>query len=87
MKKILFTIFLSFISSGFLYALELPEIIGNDMLLQQRTMAKLWGWAESGHYIEVVTGWDNKVYTVKKPSSRRWDIRVSTPRTHPNLWH
>ena len=26
-------------------AIKLPEIIGNDMVLQQRTQARLWGKA------------------------------------------
>ena len=28
-------------------AIKLPEIIGNDMVLQQRTQARLWGKADA----------------------------------------
>ena len=27
-------------------ALEIPEIFGDNMVLQQNTKAKVWGWAE-----------------------------------------
>lgn len=60
-------------------AIELPDIIGDNMILQQKTSAKLWGWAEKGHYVTVRTGWDGKAYTVKTGDDGRWDVSVDTP--------
>lgn len=60
-------------------AIELPEIIGDNMMLQQNTSARLWGWAEKGHYVTVRTGWDNKSYTAQTDAEGRWEVSVQTP--------
>lgn len=79
MKKIL-----SFVSISFLtlaaQALELPSIIGNDMMLQQQTEARLWGWAKGGSTVTVTPSWDQKAYQVKvDKKSGRWEVMVATP--------
>ena len=60
MKKKLLALALLFITFLGAKALELPEIIGNDMMLQQQTQARLWGWAKGGSTIEVTTSWDTQ---------------------------
>ena len=45
-------------------ALELPEIFSSNMVLQQQTQARIWGWAEKGAIIEVSATWDDKQKTV-----------------------
>ena len=61
-------------------ALELPEIIGNDMMLQQQNQARLWGWAKGGSTVEVTTSWDTQTYraTADKQTGR-WELQVMTP--------
>ena len=61
-------------------ALELPEIIGNDMMLQQQSQARLWGWAKGGSTVEVTTSWDTQTYraTADKQTGR-WELQVMTP--------
>lgn len=61
-------------------ALELPEIFGNDMMLQQQTEARLWGWAKGGSTVEVQTSWNNQTYSAKADKkSGRWELKVQTP--------
>ena len=61
-------------------ALELPEIIGNDMMLQQQAKARLWGWAKGGSTVTVKTSWDNETYQAKADrKSGRWELQVQTP--------
>ena len=61
-------------------AIELPDIIGDNMMLQQQTQARLWGWAAAGNTIEVRTSWNNKTYNTRVAADGRWDITVATPK-------
>ena len=66
-------------------ALELPEIIGSNMMLQQKTQAKLWGWAKANSSVSVTTSWDNKAYSAKADAkSGRWELKVQTPEASYN---
>ncbi len=61
-------------------ALELPEIIGSNMMLQQQTQARLWGWAKGGSTVTITTSWDNQTYSAKADKkSGRWELQVQTP--------
>lgn len=79
MTKKIFSLVATLLATSFAQAFELPEIIGDDMVLQQQTEAKLWGWAAKGHYVEVTTSWNGKVYTVETLKTGRWDVKVETP--------
>lgn len=58
----------------------LPEIIGDNMVLQQQTDAAIWGWATPGATIDVTTSWNGKTYTAKADKTTgRWDVKVATP--------
>jgi sialate O-acetylesterase len=59
--------------------LTLPEIIGDNMMVQQRTNAKLWGWASPGKVVTVTTSWTGKE-SVKATAdnSGRWELTVPT---------
>ncbi len=41
-------------------AIELPDIMSDNMVLQQQSDAKLWGWSNPGAKITVTTGWNGK---------------------------
>ncbi len=61
-------------------ALELPEQIGSNMMLQQKTQARLWGWAKGGSTVSVTPSWDKKDYTTKaNKKDGRWELLVETP--------
>lgn len=61
-------------------ALDLPEIFSDNMMLQQQTQARIWGWAKGGSTIEVSTSWDAQKYTAKADKkSGRWELEVNTP--------
>ena len=62
-KAIVLTIFLFSVTS--LHAkVKLPSILGDNMVLQQKTAAKLWGWAKENVKIKITTSWD-KVQSVQ----------------------
>lgn len=61
-------------------ALELPEQIGSNMVLQQQTQARLWGWAKGGSSIQVIPSWNGQTYTAKvDKSTGRWELLIDTP--------
>lgn len=59
--------------------IRLPNILGSNMVLQQKSTTKLWGWAEPGEKIKITTSWDNKVIETVANGNARWQIDIQTP--------
>lgn len=57
----------------------LPDQIGDNMVLQQQSQARLWGWADAGKTIKVTVSWSDKVFATKAGQSGRWELPVETP--------
>lgn len=80
MKKILLSIIL-FLGMASSYALELPEIFSSNMMLQQATEAKMWGWAKPDSKVEVCVSWDKTKYQVTADGKKgRWEVVLNTPK-------
>ncbi len=75
-NTLLFIALLSFTSIS---ALNLPAIIGNNMMLQQSTDARLWGWAKPGSKVTVTTAWNGKRYSATTAADGKWVLNVATP--------
>ena len=58
---------------------RLPHIICDNMVLQQLTDARLWGWAKANAEVKVTTSWDGQTVKTKAGSDGRWLVRVQTP--------
>ncbi|MBR1926993.1 MAG: sialate O-acetylesterase [Bacteroidales bacterium] len=65
------------VSSG--AAIKLPGIIGDHMVLQQQTDARLWGWSAPGKRVSVNCSWNNKTVSTKSDRDGAWEVRVKTP--------
>ncbi|MDY3876578.1 MAG: sialate O-acetylesterase [Prevotella sp.] len=79
MRKILSLLFVSLaILSA--EAIELPEIIGDNMVVQQEKKARLWGWAAKGHYITATASWDNTPVTATVGKDGSWTLQIPTPK-------
>jgi sialate O-acetylesterase len=59
--------------------ITLPAVFGDNMVLQQKTDAAIWGKATSNKTVKVTTSWNKKNYTTKADSDGRWKVKVSTP--------
>lgn len=59
---------------------KLPHIICDNMVLQQQTEARLWGWAKAGKTVKVTTSWNNQTATAKADKDGRWLVKVATPK-------
>ena len=58
--------------------LELPSLIGDNMILQQKTDAVIWGKASPGQNINVSASWDASGQT-KAGEDGRWSVKLPTP--------
>src|SRR4030042_5395205 len=58
--------------------LVLPSLIGDDMMLQQKTDATIWGKAAPGHRISIVASWDQVAKTKAGPDGK-WSVRIPAP--------
>lgn len=50
----------------------LPHIMGNDMVLQQQSLCRLWGKATPGKSLTVTTSWNNRKYKTIASENGEW---------------
>ncbi len=77
MKAILLILFLS-IALSLSSKVKLPAILGDNMVLQQKSNVKLWGTASSLREISIVVSWDKKKYFTKSDKDGKWIISIRT---------
>ena len=58
---------------------RLPAVIGNGMVLQQRSEANLWGKAAPGRKVIVEPSWSRQKYTATAGADSLWQVSVATP--------
>lgn len=78
MKRILLLFIALAAAWGAAAKIRLPEIIGNDMVLQQNAEVRLWGWAGPHAAVKVETSWGAGA-AVKSDAEGRWAVSVRTP--------
>lgn len=79
MKRFFFILsFLISLTSVAFAKITLPEIIGDNMVLQQQTNARLWGWAEPESEITVTSSW-GRTAVAKTDRTGRWSLTIQTP--------
>ena len=71
--------FILFLFFPFLYFsakadVRLPSIIGDHMVLQQKTTVALWGWCEPNEKINIKVGWDTTTYHATGTSGAKWNV-------------
>jgi Domain of unknown function (DUF303). len=59
--------------------LSLPAIFGDNMVLQQKTGAPVWGKATPNSTVRVKPSWNKKEYTAKTDANGNWKTTVETP--------
>ena len=57
----------------------LPDIIGDDMVLQQKTQARLWGQAAPKCDITVTVDWTGDKFTTRADKDGQWLLSIATP--------
>jgi sialate O-acetylesterase len=59
--------------------LRLPAVISSNMVLQQQSTAKLWGWSDPGEKIYIFTSWNNRTDSTRGTRDANWQINIPTP--------
>ncbi|MCK0148091.1 sialate O-acetylesterase [Arenibacter sp. F26102] len=81
MKSLIFIISLILGSVSSVFAqVVLPTFISDNMVLQQQTVAPLWGKAKPGAIVTLSCSWDNNKYETKASAEGRWKQSVKTPK-------
>ncbi|MBC7913866.1 MAG: sialate O-acetylesterase [Pyrinomonadaceae bacterium] len=57
----------------------LPNIFSDNMVLQQKTKAAIWGTAEAGRKVSITTSWNHKRHITTPGVDGKWQINVATP--------
>lgn len=82
MTKIIIIFILIFYPIDCIFSqITLPNIFGDNMVLQQESKVKLWGWSESNSntQVEITTSWDNNTYTSNIDEEGKWSKYFKTP--------
>ena len=79
MKKIALLFLLAASGRTSFAAVRLPAVIGDSMVLQQQSSAKLWGWCEPAEMIYVTTSWNNRTDSVRGSRDGNWLLSIPTP--------
>ena len=83
-KRIIFVVIAIITFASTLNAdVTLPNIIGSNMVLQQDTLVKIWGWANPGESIIIQTSWLDKSdpeYKTIANENGKWLLKIKTPK-------
>lgn len=58
---------------------RLSSMIGDNMVLQQNSNARIWGTADPGEKVTVIPSWDGKKYETVTDRTGDWSLAVATP--------
>lgn len=80
MKNNIFkVVFFLLISTTMMANVSLPNIFGDNMVLQRNSEVKIWGWASPKEEIKLVSSWNNQEYKVTANNQAQWELKIKTP--------
>jgi sialate O-acetylesterase len=79
-KRILPIVALAAFCMGGQAKVRLSHLVGDNMVIQQLSDVRLWGWDEPGKTVKVTTSWSSDVVTVKADKDGRWLAKVKSPK-------
>lgn len=72
-------VFFLLISGTMMANVSLPNIFGDNMVLQRNSEVKIWGWASPKEEIKLVSSWNNQEYKVTANNQAQWELKIKTP--------
>ena len=60
--------------------ISLPEIFGDNMVLQRNSEVIFWGWGKTGEKVTIKADWMDKELSVTAGVQGSWKLAISTPR-------
>lgn len=58
-------------------AIKLPSLIGTNMVLQQNTTIKGWGWADAGETIINQASWNTSIASATNTAEGNWKVIIN----------
>jgi sialate O-acetylesterase len=58
--------------------IKLPALFSDNMMLQQKSNAPMWGWAEKNANLTIKTSWNAKIYKAKADNLGKWNVALLT---------
>lgn len=62
------------------WAVSLPAIFSDNMVLQQNTELIIWGWGKPMEKISISTPWDGNTLNTEATNQGTWSVFVKTPK-------
>ncbi|WP_163399565.1 sialate O-acetylesterase [Flavobacterium fluviatile] len=79
MKKSIIVLLTIFASLQINAKVKLPALFTDNMMLQQKSNAPIWGWADKNANVTIKTSWNSIVYKTKADASGKWKTELKTP--------
>ncbi len=79
MKKILAVAFFALSLLTVNADIRLPNLVSSNMVLQQKTTVKIWGWADPAEKIFITTSWNNQTDSAITSRGAKWEMSIQTP--------
>ncbi|WP_439183379.1 sialate O-acetylesterase [Carboxylicivirga taeanensis] len=58
--------------------IKLPSIIGDNMVVQQNSTLKIWGWSDAGNKVKVKASWSSESFKASCDTNGRWEVWIPT---------
>lgn len=59
---------------------RLSPLFTDNMVMQQKTDAPIWGTCEAGRTVSVTTSWNKRRYETVAANDGKWKVKVATPK-------
>ncbi len=79
-KKILSLVVLASMVVGMQAKVKLHHLVSDNMIIQQQTDVRLWGWAKAGRKVVATTSWSNQRAEAKADKQGRWLLTLKSPK-------
>lgn len=73
---VVFSFFATYVVSA---NVRLPAVLSSNMVLQQKSSVRIWGWADPNEKVIITTSWNNKVDSTKGDAMAKWQLQIETP--------
>ena len=78
-KQIISVAVMTLLCSSINAKVKLPHLIGDNMVIQQQTNVRLWGWDKPGKPVKVTTSWNDEIVQAKTGQDGCWMVKVKSP--------
>ena len=76
----LFLAVLAVLATSLQAKVRLPHLVSDNMIIQQQTDVRLWGWAKAGSKVVATTSWSDQRSEAKADKGGRWLLTVKSPK-------